>query len=111
MIRTQLYLKPRPGCVQEVLDLYARREILERSLAQAGCIAAEIRIQLPHRQNVVVSAVWESEEAYQSWVQNPSRALDVEELLPLLHLTNGLLGEAELSEIQDFRGTHPGSSD
>ena len=47
LIRTQLHLKPRPGRVQDVLDFYAIRGILTRSLAQPGCMAAEIRVGTP----------------------------------------------------------------
>lgn len=109
MIRTQLHLKPRPGRVQDVLDFYAIRGVLTRSIAQPGCMAAEIRVQLPDQDCVVVSALWESESAYQAWLQNPDRALDVAELNPLLDHTDGRLGEAELSTIHDFRTARPGS--
>ncbi|MFJ6415510.1 antibiotic biosynthesis monooxygenase family protein [Paeniglutamicibacter sp. NPDC091659] len=102
LIRTQLTLKPLHGRVQDVLDFYASRGILARSLAQPGCLATEIRVHLPYRDSVVVSAVWESGAAYQAWVDNPHRALDVADLTPMLNHPDGSLGEAEISEIHEY---------
>lgn len=105
LIRTQLTLKPHPGRVQDVLDFFANRGILTRSLAQPGCLATEIRVGLTHRDSVVISAVWESGAAYQAWINNPHRANDAVELAPMLNHPNGLLGEAELSAIHEYRTT------
>ncbi|PRB43438.1 hypothetical protein CQ020_07890 [Arthrobacter sp. MYb23] len=110
MIRTQLPLKTRPGLVQGVLDFYADRGILARSLAQPGCLAAEIRVPLPVQDYVVVSAVWESESAYQSWVGNPERATAAKDLNALLDNAEDHLGDAEISVIHDFRAARPGST-
>ncbi|MFF1830514.1 antibiotic biosynthesis monooxygenase family protein [Paenarthrobacter sp. NPDC058040] len=103
MIRSQLSLKPHPGCVQKVLDFYKDREILSTSMAQAGCLSAEIRVPFTEENLVVVSAVWESRSAYQSWLDNPARALSVTDLEPLLDHPDNQLGNAELSEVHDFR--------
>ncbi|MCP1413863.1 antibiotic biosynthesis monooxygenase [Paenarthrobacter sp. A20] len=107
MIRTQLHLKTRPGLVQDVLDFYADRGILARSLAQPGCLAAEIRVPLHFQDCVVVSALWESGTAYQSWVENPERDSAAKELIALLDNTEGALGDAEVSVIHDFKAAHP----
>jgi quinol monooxygenase YgiN len=110
MIRTQLHLTTRPGLVPDVLDFYADRGILARSLAHPGCLAAEIRVPLPLRDCVVVSAVWESEPAYRSWVENPERASAATELNALLDHADGSLGDADVSVIHDFRAACPGST-
>ncbi|MGO4146366.1 antibiotic biosynthesis monooxygenase family protein [Paenarthrobacter sp. YAF11_1] len=110
MIRTQLHLKTRPGLVQDVLDFYEERGILARSLAQPGCLAAEIRVPLRHQDCVVISAVWDAEPAYQSWLANPERASAANELRALLDPAEGALGDAEVSIIHDCRAALPGSS-
>ncbi len=117
MIRTQLHLQAREGGAQKVLDFYLERGILARSSAQPGCLSVEIGVSLDESDRITVSALWESETAYQGWLDNPSRADDVEELLPLLRPADsgdsgrsggsgaqlGSLGSAELTRVVDFR--------
>ena len=108
MIRTRLHLQANEGGAQQVLDFYRKRGILERSIAQPGCLSAEIGVSLTDSDRVTVSALWESEAAYQGWIDQPSRAEDVTALLPLLEPTAsgvefGSLGTAELTRIVESR--------
>lgn len=80
MIRSILYLHPRGGDAQAVADLYRRGRVLEVAVAQDGCLAAELQIPVDPSGPVVVTALWDTPEAYQRWVENPARAASSDEL-------------------------------
>lgn len=80
MIRSILYLQPRGGDAQAVADLYRRGRVLEVAVAQDGCLAAELQLPVNGSGPVVVTALWDTPEAYQRWVESPARAASSDEL-------------------------------
>ena len=80
MIRSILYLHPRGGDANAVAELYRRERILEVAVAQEGCLSAELQLPVGSSGPVVVTALWDSPEAYQRWVENPARATSSDEL-------------------------------
>jgi heme-degrading monooxygenase HmoA len=80
MIRSILYLHPRGGDAQAVADLYRRAGVLETAVAQDGCLAAELQLPVDASGPVVVTALWDTPEAYQGWLDNPARASSSDEL-------------------------------
>lgn len=73
MIRSVLYLQPRPGASTAMVDHYIRERVLERALEQPGCLGADIQVALESEGQVLITALWDSPEAYQGWVDNPVR--------------------------------------
>jgi quinol monooxygenase YgiN len=84
MIRSILYLHPRSGDAQAVLELYRRGRVLEVAVAQDGCLAAELQLPVNASGPVIVTALWDDAEAYQRWLDNPARAASSTELDELL---------------------------
>lgn len=80
MIRSVLYLHPRGGDAQAVADLYRRRDVLEVAVAQDGCLAAELQLPVDASGPVIVTALWDTPEDYQRWIDNPARAASSDEL-------------------------------
>ncbi len=80
MIRSILYLHPRGGDAQAVADLYRRYRVLEIAVAQDGCLEAELQLPVDASGPVVVTALWDTPEAYQRWLENPARSASSDQL-------------------------------
>ncbi len=94
MIRSVLYLRPRGGQADDVVEFYRRHGVLERAVQQDGCLGAEL--QLPSRGSgeVLVTALWRDADAYRGWLENPDRAQGAAELERLLEgFDAGVSGE------------------
>jgi heme-degrading monooxygenase HmoA len=73
MIRTVLFLNPQNGASDPVVDYFERENVLERSAQIEGFLASELLVPLTGGP-LLVTAAWNSPEAYQRWVENPWRA-------------------------------------
>lgn len=73
MIRSVLYVHVKPGKAGAVVDYYRRERVLETALTQPGCLAADIHVPIEEDKPLLVTALWESPEAYQGWLDNPVR--------------------------------------
>lgn len=82
MIRTVLTFDVPLDRIESILESYERERILQRSMDEAGGVAADLSVATDGSGRVLVTALWPDEEAYQSWVDNPFRAE-----------SNGRLGE------------------
>ena len=80
LIRSVLYLKPKHGRHDAIVDYYRRRGVLDRALQQDGCLGAELQIPIVRPGPALVTALWRDENAYEDWVADPSRAADAHEL-------------------------------
>jgi heme-degrading monooxygenase HmoA len=98
VIRSVLRLPVGAGEHQRVVDFYQRRQVLARALA-GGCTAAELHVRLPGHEELLVTALWESEGAYLSWATSNARADDVAELQGLLAADADPITHAELYEV------------
>ena len=84
MIRTVLTLRMAPERVAEVVELYRRQDILQHSLDLTEALRSELSIATSGSGVVMVTAVWPSIEAYQAWLDNPSRRESSDRLNALL---------------------------
>jgi heme-degrading monooxygenase HmoA len=82
--KSVLTLQALPGRRDDVLEVFARLDILRRSLRQDGAIDTTLTASLADEDLVRVISSWESPEAYQGWLDNPDRAEITAELYPLL---------------------------
>jgi hypothetical protein len=76
MIRTILSFRPDPASVAEIERIYAAGDVLAYSLEQTRALASELVVDLddPAHPEVVVTALWPDEAAYQEWLDHPRRA-------------------------------------
>lgn len=84
MIRSVLTLRPAPDQVDAVLSLYRRESILQESLDLTRATASEIAAATDGSGEIIVTAVWPDEAAYQEWLDHPNRGRTAPELTVLL---------------------------
>ncbi len=89
MIRSVLYLTPRGGDGRAIAEFYRRHGVLDRALAQDGCLGAELQLPVSGEGAVLVTALWRDADAYQSWVDNPWRSASGDELAELVEDFDG----------------------
>ena len=83
MIRTVIYLSPKDGNTQALIDYFHSEKVLEHSAEIDGFIDAELFSPTVGTQ-IMVTATWESESAYQRWIDDPWRASSNERISELL---------------------------
>jgi quinol monooxygenase YgiN len=98
MIRSVLYLHPRPGSAQAVADLYRRACVLERAVQQ-GCIGAELQLPLRGHGPIMVTALWRDQQSYAQWLENPIRSASGDELAELVEDAVGPELHGDLYEV------------
>ncbi|KAM9864245.1 hypothetical protein ACIFOC_02797 [Leucobacter aridicollis] len=84
MIRTLLTLTPLEGRAPAVVQLYRSEQILQESLDLTRAVASEISVATDGSGEILVTAVWPDEAAYQEWIDHPNRGRtgpDLERLL------------------------------
>jgi heme-degrading monooxygenase HmoA len=84
VIRSVLYLRPRAARQNEIVDFYRRHGVLERAVAQDGCLGAELQLPTSGSGEILVTALWRDADAYRGWLENPARAQNAAELERLL---------------------------
>ena len=84
MIRSVLYLEPKDGDYDAVVEFFRRDDVLGRALTQPGCLGGELQVPTGGSGPILVTALWEDEDAYQGWVTSPVRAANTEPLAKLL---------------------------
>ena len=79
--RTVLTLRPRPGLSGAVIELFRREGIINRALLMDGCHRVEI---WQGADELLVVGTWADAEAYQAWLEHPSRSANNDQLDALL---------------------------
>jgi len=72
-IRSFLILQPRDGDCARLVELFKDNDVLGKSIRYAGAYAAEVHVPVSGTGPVVVTAIWDSEEAYAGWRTHPIR--------------------------------------
>lgn len=104
MIRSVLTLRTDDRGVEPVLDLYRSEQILQESLDLTRAVASEISVAVDGSGEVLVTALWPDEAAYQEWLDHPRRGRTAPELAALL--TGAEVGAARLFRV-DHDATRP----
>jgi hypothetical protein len=73
-IRSFLVLQPRGGDYAALVRFFREYDVLGKAVQHAGAWSAEVHVPLSGIGPVVVTAVWDSAEAYQGWRNHPIRA-------------------------------------
>ena len=77
MIRSVLFLRPVAGDHNSIQQFFEQEEVLERAAQKPGFLSAELQRPTDGGDLTLVTALWESEDAYQSWVEDPWRAANL----------------------------------
>lgn len=107
MIRSILRMTPREGRHDDVLAFYEEHGILARALGDEGCIALELQVRLPRRDQIVVTGLWRSAADYEAWVASSGRATEVARLRELLDPSAASLGAGEVFEVASRLSKEP----
>lgn len=84
MIRSVLTLRTTPERVEPILELYRAEQILQESLDLTRALASEISVASDGSGEVMVTALWPDEVAYQEWLDHPNRGRAAPALTELL---------------------------
>jgi heme-degrading monooxygenase HmoA len=84
MTRSVLVFTILPSRREEFVVGFRRLEVLRRASLQPGFRRAQLHVPVDDRDEVLVTADWNSPEAYRGWLENPVRAEIQAELGPLL---------------------------
>ena len=87
MTRSVLLFAILPGRRDEFVAGFARLEVLRRASEQPGFRRAQLHVPVDGADEALVTADWDSPEAYRGWLDNPVRAEIQAELGPLLAAT------------------------
>ena len=72
-VRSVLLLQPRGGDYAALLAFFREHDILGLAVREAGCLASEVHVPLAGTGPVMVTAIWESADAYAGWRNHPVR--------------------------------------
>jgi quinol monooxygenase YgiN len=84
MVRSVLYLRPRRGEYGAVVDFYRRHDVLGRAASIDGCLGGELHVPADQNGPLLVTALWESQDAYERWLKDAFRRESGERLAELL---------------------------
>ena len=99
MIRTILTLFTSPEQVDSVLELYRREAILRESLNLTRALESEIAVAMDGSGEIIVTALWPDEAAYQEWIDHPRRSRVAPALSELLADVN--IGVGRIYAVDD----------
>lgn len=84
MIRTVLTLRVDPARLAVVLAMYRNEDILQFSLDHSDALASEISVAADGSGEIMVTALWPDEAAYDGWLNHASRKESAPRLARLL---------------------------
>jgi heme-degrading monooxygenase HmoA len=84
LTRSVLFFAIKPGRRDEFVAGFRRLEVLRRASRQPGFRRAQLHVPVDGADEALVTADWESPDAYQGWLDNPARGEIQAELGPLL---------------------------
>lgn len=73
MIRSVLYLSPKDGDHDRLIEYFRDNRVLEVAADFPGCLAAELQIPQTPSAPALVTALWASTDDYAKWVSYPWR--------------------------------------
>lgn len=68
-----LVLRAKPGRRREVVALFERLRVLETASAVTGFLDSQLQLACDGSDELLVTATWESSEAYGRWLESPAR--------------------------------------
>lgn len=84
LVRSVLYLQPRPGCRQALIDTFERIDVLGHAVKHEDCLSVEMLAPEDQGAPLAVIALWTGREGIQRWIDDPWRVEASRELDPLI---------------------------
>jgi heme-degrading monooxygenase HmoA len=84
MTRSVLVFSILPGRRDDFVATFGRLQVLRSASRQPGFRRGQLHVRVDGIDEALVTADWDSPEAYQGWLENPVRAEMQSELGPLL---------------------------
>src|SRR5262245_63053527 len=72
-IRSFLVLQPRNDDYDALVEFFKSNDVLGKAIRHAGAHACELHVPVSRTGPVVVTAIWDGEEAYAGWRTHPVR--------------------------------------
>jgi heme-degrading monooxygenase HmoA len=73
LVRSVLFLQPRDGDYEAIVDFYRRTRVLEDAARVDGFISSQLHVPLEGGP-ALVTALWRDPESYRRWLEDPARA-------------------------------------
>jgi heme-degrading monooxygenase HmoA len=73
-VRSILYLQPKPGARQELIDAFRRLDVFGHAMEQPGCVSVEMLAPADESAPLAVIALWTGRAGIEGWINNPWRA-------------------------------------
>lgn len=73
LVRSVLYLRPRDGDHEAIVDYYRRTRVLEDAARVDGFISSQLHVPLEGGP-ALVTALWRDPDSYRRWLEDPARA-------------------------------------
>jgi len=102
MIRTVLTLHPKSGENKRLIGFFSERRILERAVEFEGCLSVELQVPEPDVGKVLVTALWDSLENYNIYLNSTGREQDVKQMKELLADPEQEIGTACLYKVYAY---------
>ena len=83
-VRSALYLYPKNGDYEAILDYFRNERVLEQSRDSGGFLGASVNVPTSRQGPLLVLAAWREEADYRRWLANPARAAMTPALSTLL---------------------------
>lgn len=83
-VRSVLYLHPKDGDYEAILDFMKNERVLELSRENGGFLGGSHNIPTSRKGPMLVLATWREEADYRRWLASPVRAGLTPKLMPLL---------------------------
>lgn len=84
LARSILFMQPRAGCREELIETFERLRVPQTALEQDGCLSVEMQVPPDEDAPVLVTALWRDRTAYDGWLENPRREETSGEIFALL---------------------------
>lgn len=95
MFRTVLTLKTTPENATNLIEHYAKLEVMAEGIRQAGALECELCISVDDPGDFIVTSLWPNEAAYQTWIDHPVRARVTADILDLMPAMSGKVYRVE----------------
>jgi heme-degrading monooxygenase HmoA len=89
MFRTILTLDTPPEKTQQLIDHYAKYEVIAEGVRQAGALSCEFCVSVDNPGALIAIALWPSERDYQNWIEHPVRAKVTEGIAEFMPYASG----------------------
>ncbi len=73
-VRSVLFLQPKPGHRQDLVDAFQRIDVFGHAMNQDGCVSIEMLAPSELEAALVVIALWTDRSGIEGWLNNPWRA-------------------------------------